>query len=569
MANQGRGKAVVAAALLLTGAVVLERLVRATGPTEARVVFPGKHPVVPAAGEGVSDVAAARPALNGGAPGDKSRGVEQPMSLDEFVGLLEASAPPAVAQEVARQFRTDPQLKAAWGVYQKVRGGKAPAREFIEYISRIPEFRKLVSKFQSDSAGQQAFAAIGSTPQLAAVVRGAMRFFSQPAARADDPRTEAIVREWRRKAMVNMDLSKYTVAAVGPFAAAAGRTRTPTATSATGAGAPTMPGVQAAGPGAWAGAAQGASGPEAQKGGAPPPGLKAGKNAHDVGRLDNGWKSRAVGDDANFADYRKWITQMLLALKEPTRRAVQAKLESGEEDLWGACYVTGNYDECKQVCRDVPEARCEDKDRWQACRSGATRDAKACVMACLGGDAKLACDPDLAEWDPLCADKSVPQGYCAQYQKYGPPVCDTAGNCMQDMGGYGGSVPPVLASGKGAAAPGAVICDENDLGTAPCRRLLALIAQAQRNNTAAPSKPLAKPKADGSTTKPGDAEPGDAELAFCPAPPRTPPDPDGMFERGGEWLGENMPIFGGDGLKKTLGDVGEKVDKVLDKITPW
>ena len=65
----------------------------------------------------------------------------EPMTLDDFIKLLEKEVPKPVARKVAAGFNKDDKLKKAWKLFKKKRGGKAPATEFVDFITRIPEFR--------------------------------------------------------------------------------------------------------------------------------------------------------------------------------------------------------------------------------------------------------------------------------------------------------------------------------------------------------------------------------------------------------------------------------------------
>lgn len=573
MPYSGRKKAIAAAALIGVAVIGLHLLARTRSAPEARNIFPERKAAGAAGAQGLADAASRRVGafapLSAGLTGSR---VDQPMTLDEFIGLLSKAAPPELAEQVKREFRGNVQLQQAWNVYQNLAGPKAPAVEFVAFIGRIPEFRRLAAKFQGDPGFKQLFAEVAKNPGANSAVRAAMKNFNAAGSGPGDgtAKAEAITREWRRKAVSGVDLSKYKLAAAGPMATLSRRDRMPAATSASvaaaAAGAP-------AGAGAATSSGQGDATAAAKAAQGAGPDGKAGKDAHNAQKLDNRWKARTIDDDANFADDRKWITKVLLALKESTRKAVQPLLESLQEDLWGACYVTGNYDECRAVCQKVPEAECEDKDRWEACRSAGTRSSLDCVRSCIGSGGALACEPHRNEWDPLCAGKDVGQDYCLAAQAWGPEVCLSQSGitrCTQPTGTLDGG------SGEGRLTAGttggpAVTCGSGiEMSAPPCQRLAALLAQVRAQLAAAAAAAVGP-----SAAQSGPAASGDVALAdnyegqdYVPGPGggagRQPGGGAGRQPSGGAGRSSQSGPTQSHFWENTLGTVG----KIAGTITP-
>lgn len=592
MAYSGRQKAAAAAALIAIAAIGLERLSRLDSAPEPRNVFPERKAGGTAGVAGIADAPLGRAPSARLPQAGSETAVSKPMTLDDFIELLAQTAPPPLVEQVRQEFKNDLQLQRAWNVYKNVAGPKAPAHEFIAFIGRIPEFRRLVAKFQGEPGFKETFAALANRPEASVAVRGAMKNFlaGKPGSGEGSAKAENIAREWRRKAVSGVDLSKYRMAGVGPLATVAKGERLPLATAVTSAGAAGISGAGGAGAGAGASSAAGAAAGGESKAGKGPD-SKAGKNAHNVQKLDNQWKVRTIGDDANFADYRKWITKVLLAMKESTRKAVQPLLESGAEDLWGACYITGNFDECKTVCSKVPEAQCENKDRWQACRSGDTRDAVGCVRLCVDSGADKGCDPHRDEWDPLCSAKGVGQGYCLASQAWGPEVCASLSGitrCTQPTGTLdGGSGEGSLTAGP-ASGDAATCGSEVEMSFPPCQQLVALLQQVRAMQAAAAAElasargPGAGPAGPGA----GPAGPGAGDVGltdnysgpdFCPAPGGQETPQSHRWERTlstvGKWTGMVTPLgpVGGWLGEKAGGWIGRQIDngtvgKVAKKV---
>jgi len=467
---------VAAVVALVAAAVAVGRSARSAAPGG------GFFPNNPAArGPAEGSRGASSDAVAGGLPLEvAARNVQDaaddPMSLDEFLGLLTETVPAPLAERVKEEFQKNLQLQRAWNVYKNEAGPKAPAKEFIAFITRIPQFRELVAKFHSDPGFKQAVTAVGGRSDLGPLLREGLQTLPPAGSVARTPEQAAIAREWERKALSGMKLARFTMASAGPVGRAGARA------SAAAAGV-------AASPASTSGAPVSAGGPQdaARGGESVPGGLKPGQGSHNATKLDASWKGKPIDDTANFVDSRKWLTKFLLALDEETRKSVQAKLESGEEDLWGACYTTGHFDECKAVCQKVPEAKCENKDRWEACRSAGTRGSKECVQSCLGSTGPLSCDPHRAEWDPLCKAKDVGKDFCLSAQPWGPQVCLAQygqTRCEQPVGALdGGSGAGAVTAG---AASGASSCgSEIEMSAPPCQRLLVLLAQVRAAQAAA------------------------------------------------------------------------------------
>ncbi|MCX5790380.1 MAG: hypothetical protein NTX64_18030 [Elusimicrobia bacterium] len=76
--------------------------------------------------------------------------IEKPVTLDEFFGLLEKSAPASTAQKFKQEFLAQPVLRKELEDFRKEQGGTAAAHEFVQRIVRLPEFRDMLGKFKAE-----------------------------------------------------------------------------------------------------------------------------------------------------------------------------------------------------------------------------------------------------------------------------------------------------------------------------------------------------------------------------------------------------------------------------------
>lgn len=400
------------------------------------------------------------------APAPEADEDEPPLSVDELMSMLEARVPKETARAAAIAFIKEPALRKAWGRFTKARGKKAPASEFVEFLTKVPQFKSFVAKHGSDPAVEAAFDGLLRDRRFADAVR------AEPGA-GTASRPLDIIREWERLAVSGVDTGSSAAAsggaaAAGPGALAAQRGRG--AASAAHTSVSNLSGGSSIGGGS-AGGGKGAGGSNTQA-------LKAsGAEAHNVSaKLDTLFKTKAAGDkDTTEAqryrdEQRRWITKFLAALQpDSARKAIQGRLESGAEDQWGACFITGNYNLCRNVCAQVPEANCESKTPYWACRGvqkagGEIRDPVDCIKRCIYGN-PMSCEPDYSEWTPLCKEGTrLLQAECRNSMEWGPCQDDGSGFCVQQFGLLGGAVAgkklggkkPPVGPGGAAAPPGTV-----------------------------------------------------------------------------------------------------------------
>ena len=110
--------------------------------------------------------------------------VDKPVTLDEFFGLLEKSAPASAAQKFKQEFLAQPVLRKELESFRKEQGGTAAAHEFVQRIVRLPEFRDMLGKFKAEGGSAGAFLQATHNPQVASVLRQAVAAVSPSAGAA-------------------------------------------------------------------------------------------------------------------------------------------------------------------------------------------------------------------------------------------------------------------------------------------------------------------------------------------------------------------------------------------------
>ncbi|MBI4346536.1 MAG: hypothetical protein HY553_06755 [Elusimicrobia bacterium] len=359
---------------------------------------------------------------------------DPPLTLDEFMGMLEESAPKPLAEKVARAFVKEPTLQLAWKVYQKKRGGKAPAREFINYISKLPQFRQLLARFQGEPGFKQAFASVVKGKEINKAIReglanstlrlGGTR--STQALRGKGPGAgavdaDAIARDWERKAHSGVRLPGG-MGALPPDGTAT-RDMIPVLSGGriTGGGGSAMGG---------AGAGQGLLGGAGGAGG--------GAGTHDATKFDKGWKAVEAVDKGRqqFEGDRRLMTVLMKSLTaaeiEALERAMCANPKypcdpnAMETNIWGACWKTGMYARCTELCLTGAAQDCPSdmtSNAFNACRaSGDLRPPSTCILECLPPKESHGCrqgNINEGEWNDACRLKTVPREKCLKTQRYG------------------------------------------------------------------------------------------------------------------------------------------------------
>ncbi|MBI4347591.1 MAG: hypothetical protein HY553_12100 [Elusimicrobia bacterium] len=433
-----RSGAALAAGLVLAalaGLWLVGRLAGGRRPDELALAMPGGEARLPSPRLGAPEPALAiLPAAEG------EPELIDALSLEEFLDLLEKRVPPDVVKGVSEELASRPAIVDAWRRYVRKRGKKNDAREILDVLARLPQFQAAVAKLGSDPRVSAAFADLLKDPRIEATVRPDLE--QGPAGASP----VAIAREWQRLAKSGVRVADSTFMSGGGL-----------------------------GPGESRSGALNLKLDRERR-------SKAGPEAHDVGPLDQAFKTRQVGDGDTSAEQtyrdadRKWITKFLAALKPDSARiAIQTQLESGGDDLWGACFASGNFALCRSVCDQVPEARCENKSAYEACRSSGLRGPLDCVRACLDGGPESCEDQiDGREWQALCktgnASPPLSQAECPSSLDWGPQVCDSGG-CWQPSGSLGGAA----RSGPSAAGTGTATATGGATGTT---------ATGSRTNTA-------------------------------------------------------------------------------------
>lgn len=417
------------------------------------------------------------------APSTAAKGTDDPISLDEFINLLEKKVPPPVAKKVAAEFHKDPQLQAAWKVYKKTRGTRQPAKEFVDFVTRLPAFRQLVAKFSGDAGFRDAFKGLARDGKVDGVLRAAFKPVDggKGAAGARSVNQEEIARQWAKKAISGVNLNKII-----PGGPGAGR----------------APGVETAGPSMVAitpgsgfemgSGRAGAGNTQALTGGGNDNSKEKwdrstmrdyagrGKDNYNTDEL----KEKGISDGQKrsaFEGANKWLDKLLTDLGPTKAYAIKNLLEAcetdgdgnrimgkgpdgkpmmGECDVWAACYASGYYNDCKKACNAkdadgapvVPECAGTESDPYDACRAYNARSPVTCITDCLDDKKGYGCTQgaiDTGEWDDACLKKSFGDGYCTTSQKYGPCVMQVDGTCKQQYGSRGGESKTLTVAAAG------------------------------------------------------------------------------------------------------------------------
>ncbi|MBI4347592.1 MAG: hypothetical protein HY553_12105 [Elusimicrobia bacterium] len=370
-----------------------------------------------------------------------SRITDDPLSLDDFISLLEARVPKPLAEKFAREFMKEPVLREAWKQYRKKRGSKGKGSEFVDFVTRLPKFRQLVGKFLGDPAFKAAFAEIAKTPKLDAVIREGMGALTRfPGAGPVDK--EALAREWERKARSG------SISSASSAAPTVSRRMTPAVESSANSPA----GGGSGGSGSSGGGQQSMTSQGLGDGAHPVETKLVELKAAGSGRSDDGWKAEETGG---------YVRRILRWLEEngyrDQRRAIEALL--GQEDFWGACFMSGHYELCRQGCEiaRVDGSSCVAASKWEACKGGGRSNVR-CIQECVTRYAGQGC-ADEAAWQAECALGAaiIACEFCSAAYDYGPEECDPAGNCWVRLGCHGGG-----SGGRrqtAVAAPAEETCD--------------------------------------------------------------------------------------------------------------
>lgn len=404
--------------------------------------------------------------LPGMAPADEpTTEITEPLTVDELMDMFDQRIPRPEAASAAKELAKQPGLQEAWRNYQKKGRTQNAEREFIDYVRRIPQFRQLAARFLSDPATRQAHS---ETPRTAGERNspgrpgppqgspgsaslnsrlGAPR--SQTAA-AGDP--NAIAREWERKAESGIDLSRYRPIGDGASEAQGGRAMTPASNVAHAGGADAS---SSRGTGQAAGAS-----------------LKPGPSAHDATQFSTGWKSAQVKDEGRrqFEQDRRLLTVLMKSLSPAEVEAMERSMCANpkypcvppmETDIWGACWKTGLYSRCRELCLTGAAQGCPAEmlnNPYNACRASgdSVRTPSTCIRACLDTPPTNGCAQSYVsegEWSDACRNKTLPDpSYCLKSQRWGNG-CHIAGTtqvcsceawprtpgCIEDKGGRDGS----------------------------------------------------------------------------------------------------------------------------------
>ncbi|MCX5789363.1 MAG: hypothetical protein NTX64_12770 [Elusimicrobia bacterium] len=428
------------------------------------------------------------------------------MTLDRLMGVLAQKVPKPTADKVSQAFMKDPQLASALHYYQKNRGPNAKAKEFLDYISRFPQFFELTGKFQNDADFRKVFSDVMRTEDAGRVLKAGLG--AEPIDRAE------IARQAAAKARSKGEHPAR--AAAGSGARAIGLTAGPGGVR----GVNPVGGASDYGyenDGSWI-AGAGPSGPP--RGGATstnlgggavpnpavgskpvvPSGQQAGMNAgggHDAGAVKalNAYDT----DGANFGKttfdfhqnqeaFLKYLdsidgsgvkrAQFECAMGWPPGNTLDGQPytcpqhltnlgpDGKGDDLSGACYESGLYDVCLAYCKSDPNHCGGGLDTyWNACRNSRGHSALgngdiACIKSCTRNEAvdtsvtqdNAACMATINAgiWDTDCHSGALACRYCRDTQDCNPHACGMT-TCY-DHGQLSGGTPEQVAAANLVAA---------------------------------------------------------------------------------------------------------------------
>lgn len=144
-------------------------------PAGVSLAFAGALPRPSALPLSLAGAAARPPAASASASA-----VKDPISLDEFVGLLDKTVEKPLAEKFAKAFMKEAPLQKAWEEYRG-KGGEVPAGEFLQQVARIPEFRQLVNQFRSEPGFKSAFLSLARNPEVDGALRALKGALASPA----------------------------------------------------------------------------------------------------------------------------------------------------------------------------------------------------------------------------------------------------------------------------------------------------------------------------------------------------------------------------------------------------
>lgn len=295
---------------------------------------------------------------------------EEP-ELQMFLKLLNSPDPKA-ARAVERfrgELRKEPSLRKAIEEFLGTPPERRDVAEFVKKLGAMPEFQKLVARFRSDpGAGSTLFLGAGDASS-----EGESRGIGAPRAGPSGvPPSFDQARAYALGSASTQASASKTRGALGPPA------RGTFGGQRGGGGAVQESSAGTTEDGAGSGASQTGGGPE--KGGENAHG-GAGKDAHEVGKLDKGWLTAEREEDDGG-----WSVSDLLAKTDAATRRDLAGVVGVAEDLWGGCFVADRYQECRQACSQTTD--CAAPTMWESCLSGNTRTTLECIGLCA---AKAGC----------------------------------------------------------------------------------------------------------------------------------------------------------------------------------
>lgn len=97
-----------------------------------------------------------------------------PLTFNQFMGLLKKETPKPVADKVVESYKKNPALMQALEEFTKTpEAGERPASEFVARLGNLPEFHGLASEFHGSAGTQAAFQHLASLPQVDSALRAA------------------------------------------------------------------------------------------------------------------------------------------------------------------------------------------------------------------------------------------------------------------------------------------------------------------------------------------------------------------------------------------------------------
>lgn len=263
------------------------------------------------------------------------------LSLDEFLGLLSTAAPAPLAEKFTKVALKSKPLREEWARFTREEGRKAPARDFLRRVARMPEFRRLMNQLRGEPGFHGAFQRLSADPSVRAVLREAVArapglTTAPKAARAASAqaRLDAPARESAAFS------GKRPVSSAVPGGGSAASDRT--------SGAPA---AVVAAPGGAPGSDRGSLGNDPERP-ASEDGRSIARGGEDAGGLTS---LRALYVAGESKEAGSFLDSLFATAPKALRDALLYQCEVNDIcEPFAACMAAGMYEECVAACAENP-----------------------------------------------------------------------------------------------------------------------------------------------------------------------------------------------------------------------